>query len=171
MVKLNAGLVRLPTFPAAGEVDPHRAMLTVTPGLDGCQEAYEACRRGEPRIGFAELYFQTAYDPRSRPPGRHTMSVFAHYAPYELSRRRMETPAATGVRWSRRRSHIWLGQRLALEDVAAGEPDPLLDVGRAEHLDVLDAVADVRGVDRDRVEDQVRRSRRGASPSPPPRGS
>ena len=28
VVKLNAGLVRLPTFPAAGEVDPHRAMLT-----------------------------------------------------------------------------------------------------------------------------------------------
>ena len=38
-------------------------MVTITPGLDGCQEAFEACRRGEPAIGFAELYFQTAYDP------------------------------------------------------------------------------------------------------------
>jgi hypothetical protein len=33
-----------------------------------------------------------------------------------------------------------LGQALALEDVAAGQPDLTLDVGRTEHLDVLDRV-------------------------------
>ena len=44
--------------------------------------------------------------------------------------------------------------RLALEDLAAGEPDPRLDVGRAEHVHVLDALVDVGGVDGDRVEDQ-----------------
>ncbi len=110
VVKLNAGLIRLPTFPAAGEVDPHRAMLTVTPGLDGCQEAYEACRRGEPRIGFAELYFQTAYDPSVAPPGRHTMSVFAHYAPYELS----------GGGWDARRDEV---ADLILDAIAVHAPD------------------------------------------------
>ena len=41
-------------------------MVSVTPGLDGAQEAVEAARRGEPRFGFAELYFQTAYDPCGR---------------------------------------------------------------------------------------------------------
>jgi phytoene dehydrogenase-like protein len=85
VVKLNAALTALPTFTAAGEDDPHRAMVTITPGLDACQEAFEACRRGEPRVGFAELYFQTAYDPSVAPPGKHVMSVFAHYAPYRLS--------------------------------------------------------------------------------------
>ena len=91
VVKLNAGLRRLPTFTAAGDVQPHRAMVTITPGLDACQEAFEACQRGEPRIGFAELYFQTAYDPSVAPPGRHVMSAFAQYAPYRLSEGDWET--------------------------------------------------------------------------------
>jgi phytoene dehydrogenase-like protein len=60
-------------------------MVTVTPGLDAAQEAFEACERGEPRVGFAELYFQTAYDPSVAPPGAHVMSAFAQYAPYELA--------------------------------------------------------------------------------------
>ena len=85
VVKLNAALTALPTFTAAGDEEPHRAMVTITPGLDACQEAFESCQRGEPRIGFAELYFQTAYDPSVAPPGRHVMSVFAHYAPHQLS--------------------------------------------------------------------------------------
>ncbi len=109
VVKLNAGLLRLPAFPAAGGVDPHRAMLTVTPGLEGCQEAYEASRRGEPRIGFAELYFQTAYDPSVAPPGRHVMSVFAHYAPYEL----------TGG-WDARRDEV---ADMILDAIAVHAPD------------------------------------------------
>jgi phytoene dehydrogenase-like protein len=85
VVKVNAALNELPTFTAAGPVEPHRAMVTVTPGVDAAQEAFEACERGEPRIGFAELYFQTAYDDSVAPPGQHTMSAFAQYAPYELA--------------------------------------------------------------------------------------
>src|SRR5918995_172032 len=48
-----------------------------------------------------------------------------------------------------------VGHRLALEDAAAAQPDPRLDVGRAEHLDVLDALAHVGGVGADRVENQA----------------
>ncbi|HEX6586208.1 MAG TPA: NAD(P)/FAD-dependent oxidoreductase [Solirubrobacterales bacterium] len=96
VVKVNAALSRLPSFTAAGSVEPHRAMVTVTPGLDAAQEAFEACQRGEPRIGFAELYFQSAYDPSVTPPGGQTMSAFAQYAPYEL---------AEGD-WDRRREEI-----------------------------------------------------------------
>jgi phytoene dehydrogenase-like protein len=121
VVKVNAALRRLPTFPAAGSIEPHRAMVTITPGLDAAQEAFEACRRGEPRIGFAELYFHTAYDPTVAPPGRHTMSVFAHYAPYEL---------ADGG-WSSRREEI--GKRI-LDAIALHAPDVRDCV---EHDDVL----------------------------------
>jgi phytoene dehydrogenase-like protein len=85
VVKLNAALSRLPTFTSAGEVEPHRAMVTVTSGLDAAQEAFEACKRGEPAIGFGELYFQTAYDPTVAPPDRHVMSAFCQYGPYELA--------------------------------------------------------------------------------------
>jgi phytoene dehydrogenase-like protein len=110
VVKLNAGLHRLPTFTAANGVEPHRAMISITPGLDAAQEAVEACRRGDPAIGFAELYFQTAYDPSVAPPGRHTMSVFAQYAPYRL---------ADGD-WESRRAAI--GQRI-LDAIASYAPD------------------------------------------------
>ena len=85
VVKVNAALRRLPTFTTAGSVEPHRAMVTVTPGLDAAQEAFEACRRGEPAVAWGELYFQTAYDASVAPPGGQTMSAFAQYAPYELA--------------------------------------------------------------------------------------
>jgi phytoene dehydrogenase-like protein len=110
VVKLNAALRRLPTFPAATDIEPHRAMVSVTPGLDAAQEACEAARRGEPGIAFAELYFQTAYDTSVAPPGRHTMSVFAQYAPYAL---------ADGD-WDGRRAEIG---ELVLETIAAYAPD------------------------------------------------
>jgi phytoene dehydrogenase-like protein len=85
VVKLNAALRRLPAFEAAGSVEPQRAMVTITPGPEAAQRAFEACGRGEPGFGFAELYFQTGYDASVAPPGGHTMSVFAQYAPYELA--------------------------------------------------------------------------------------
>ncbi len=85
VVKVNAALSRLPTFAAAGSVEPHRAMVTVTHGLDAAQEAFDAAGRGEPRVAWAELYFQTSYDPSVAPPGAHVMSVFAEYVPYELA--------------------------------------------------------------------------------------
>jgi phytoene dehydrogenase-like protein len=121
VVKLNAALHALPTFPAARGMDPHRAMISITPGLDAAQESADACRRGEPSIGFAELYFQTAYDPSVAPPGRHTMSVFAQYAPYDL---------ADGD-WATRRPEI--GERI-LDAIAAYAPD-IRDC--VEHLEVL----------------------------------
>ena len=85
VVKVNAALTRLPSFAAAGPVEPHRAMVTVTRGLDAAQEAFEACERGEPAVAWAELYFQTAYDPSVAPPGAQVMSAFAQYAPYDLA--------------------------------------------------------------------------------------
>jgi phytoene dehydrogenase-like protein len=85
-------------------------MVSITQGLDAGQEAFEACREGEVRIGFAELYFQTAYDPSVAPPGRHTMSAFCQYAPYEL---------AEGD-WDSRRDEI---RDLILDAIAAYAPD------------------------------------------------
>jgi phytoene dehydrogenase-like protein len=110
VVKVNAALRRLPAFTAASDVAPHRAMVSVTPGLDAAQEAVEAARAGEPRIDYAELYFQTAYDPSIAPPGKHVMSVFAQYAPYEL---------ADGD-WEGRRTEIG---DLVLDAIAAYAPD------------------------------------------------
>jgi phytoene dehydrogenase-like protein len=94
VVKVNCGLTRLPSFTAAASFDaslPHRAMVTISSGIDVTQAAFAACQRGEPDPAWCELYFQTAYDPSIAPPGRHTMSVFAQYAPYALSEGNWET--------------------------------------------------------------------------------
>jgi phytoene dehydrogenase-like protein len=86
VVKLNAGLRRTPSWPAAaGSDDPQRAMTTVAMTLDDGQRAFEASLRGEVGVGFCEIYSQSAYDPTIVPAGRQTMSVFAQYAPYELA--------------------------------------------------------------------------------------
>jgi phytoene dehydrogenase-like protein len=121
VVKLNAALRRLPSFTAANGVEPHRAMVSVARGLDAAQEAADACRNGEARIGYADLYFQTGYDPSVAPPGRHTMSVFAQYAPYSLKQ----------GDWPSRRAEIG---DLILEEIAAYAPDVRECV---EHMEVL----------------------------------
>ena len=115
VIKLNAGLTRMPTFtaaasPAADGVDPTRGMVSFSPGVDGMQASFEACERGEPAIGFAELYFQTAYDPTVAPAGKHTMSAFCQYAPYDL---------ADGD-WNTRRDQI---AHTVLDAIAVHAPD------------------------------------------------
>jgi phytoene dehydrogenase-like protein len=86
VVKFNAALSRLPTFPAAGGASwPYRSMISVTPGLDAGQQAFEDCRAGRANVGYGEVYFQTGYDPSPAPEGRHLMSVFGQYAPYHLA--------------------------------------------------------------------------------------
>ena len=86
VVKFNAALNALPEWTAApGAEWPARATIDVTGGLDDAQRCFEACDRGEPAVGFGEIYIQTGYDPTPAPPGRHLLSVFGQYAPYELA--------------------------------------------------------------------------------------
>jgi phytoene dehydrogenase-like protein len=86
VVKFNAALNALPDFTAAaGQSWPARATIDVTGGLEDAQRAFEACDRGEPAVGFGEIYIQTGYDPTPAPHGRHLLSVFGQYAPYELA--------------------------------------------------------------------------------------
>jgi phytoene dehydrogenase-like protein len=111
VLKINCALRRLPRFPAARpHSEPHRAMVTISTGIDATQAAYEASRRGEAAPAWCELYFQSAYDPSVVPEGGHVMSVFAQYVPFEL---------ATGT-WDRRRQEIG---DLALEAVSRFAPD------------------------------------------------
>ena len=88
VLKINCALSRLPRFSAASPAvpgGPHRAMVTISNGIDDTQEAYEASRRGEPSPSWCELYFQSAYDSSVVPVGGHVMSIFAQYVPYALA--------------------------------------------------------------------------------------
>ncbi len=85
VVKFNAALSRLPSWTAApGETFPARATVDVTTGLDDAQRDFERAKRGEPAVGFGEIYVQTGYDSSPAPEGKHLLSVFGQYAPYEL---------------------------------------------------------------------------------------
>ena len=112
VVKLNCTLSRLPTFTAAhdrGE-DVYRSQVTISTGMDDTQAACDAARRGEPAPRWAELYFQTPFDPTVAPPGAHTMSAFCQYVPFEL---------ADGD-WDGRRDEI---ARMVFDTIARFAPD------------------------------------------------
>jgi phytoene dehydrogenase-like protein len=87
VVKVNCALSHLPRFSAAPARPDHlyRAQVEIGRSIDATQAAFEASRRGEPAVEWCEVYFQTPYDPSVAPAGRHTMSVFAQYAPYALA--------------------------------------------------------------------------------------
>jgi phytoene dehydrogenase-like protein len=122
VLKVNCALSRLPRFSAATpEAAPHRAMVTISSGIDATQAAFGASRRGEAAPHWCELYFHTAYDATVAPRGRHTMSVFAQYAPYQL---------AAGD-WDQHREAIG---DLVVEQIARFAPD-VADV--IEHRQVL----------------------------------
>jgi phytoene dehydrogenase-like protein len=86
VVKFNASLERLPTWTAApGEDWPARATIDATGTMDEAQAAFERCAAGEPAVAFGEIYIQTGYDPSPAPEGKHLLSVFGQYAPYEIA--------------------------------------------------------------------------------------
>jgi phytoene dehydrogenase-like protein len=122
VLKINCALSRLPTFPAAAEPGlPHRAMVSITSGIDATQQAFERAVAGRPAPSWAEVYFPSAYDPSVAPPGGHVMSVFAQYVPYEL---------ADGT-WDARRDEI---ADAALAEVARAAPDVVDCVAEREVL-------------------------------------
>jgi phytoene dehydrogenase-like protein len=129
VLKINCALSRLPRFPAADEPGlPHRAMVTITSGIDATQTAFEQAVAGHPAASWAEVYFPSAYDPTVAPPGGHVMSVFAQYVPYEL---------AEGT-WEARRAEI---ADAALAEVARFAPDVVDCVVEREVLGPPDVAA------------------------------
>jgi phytoene dehydrogenase-like protein len=111
VVKVNCALSALPRFAAAGPgAAPHRAMVTISRGIDATELAYRQSRAGHPAPEWCELYFHTAYDSSVAPPGMHIMSVFAQYVPYTL---------AAGT-WDGRREQIGDMVIAAIERFAPG---------------------------------------------------
>lgn len=86
VVKFNAALTGRPEWTAArGAAWPAQATVDLSDGLEAAQRAFEACDRGEPAVGFGEIYLQTGYDRSPAPEGYELLSVFGQYAPYELA--------------------------------------------------------------------------------------
>ena len=85
--KLNIALDGFPSFPAAPSDAPFlKGDLHASESLAELERAYDDWKAGR---WSAEPYFDmlipTAIDPTMAPPGKHMMTVFVQYAPYELA--------------------------------------------------------------------------------------
>jgi len=86
-LKVNLALGELPNFtcrPGTEEQPHHRATIHVASSIDYLQKAYTDARSGgesdEPLI---ECFLQTPTDPSLSPRGKHILSIFAQYFPYD----------------------------------------------------------------------------------------
>ena len=88
-MKVNLALDGLPDFPAAPGTAPgpqHRGTIHVGPSMDYIDRAWDDARAGRPsREPFLEVTIPTTYDPALAPAGKHIMSIFVQYAPFDLA--------------------------------------------------------------------------------------
>lgn len=86
-LKLNLALSELPSFTArpGTQAQPHhRATIHVAPSIAYLQAAYEDGRAlGESREPMLECFMQTPTDASLAPEGKHILSIFAQYYPYD----------------------------------------------------------------------------------------
>ena len=90
VVKVNCALSGLPRFNGMGNANEpgaeHLGTITIAPSIDYLEEACRAAAAGIPADNmFCEAWIQTASEPELAPSGKHTLSVFAQYAPYHLA--------------------------------------------------------------------------------------
>lgn len=91
--KVNFALNGLPEFPALkGRSDIFQGFTNIGPSMDYLEDAFEDCRQGRySRRPFIDCCVQSTVDPEMSPPGKHVMSCFVMYAPFELAESDWET--------------------------------------------------------------------------------
>jgi phytoene dehydrogenase-like protein len=86
-LKVNLALGELPNFTCRPGINPqphHRATIHVAPSVEYLQKAYDDARSaGESEEPLIECFLQTPTDPSLAPPGKHILSIFAQYFPYD----------------------------------------------------------------------------------------
>jgi phytoene dehydrogenase-like protein len=87
-VKINVALEELPSFRAAPGTEPglqHRGTIHICPDQDYIERAYDDAKYGRPSAEpVIECQLPSVVDPTVAPAGKHLMSMFIQYAPYEL---------------------------------------------------------------------------------------
>ena len=87
-IKVNYALAELPDFTALPGKSPgpqHRGTIDICPSLDYMERAYDEAKYGAwSSQPFLEAVIPTVYDDSIAPPGKHIMSVFCQFGPYDL---------------------------------------------------------------------------------------
>jgi phytoene dehydrogenase-like protein len=92
--KVNLALDALPNFSCLPGPGPHlRGAISISPSIDYMEQAYDDAKYGRfSRRPYIDMVIPSLTDPSVAPPGKHVMSCFVQYAPYQLR----EPGAGTG---------------------------------------------------------------------------
>ena len=85
--KVNLALGELPNFTCLPGRGPHlRGAISISPSVDYLERAYDDAKYGEfSRRPYMDIVIPSMIDPAMAPPGKHVMSIFAQYAPYNVN--------------------------------------------------------------------------------------
>jgi phytoene dehydrogenase-like protein len=84
--KVNLALAGLPDFKSLPGTGPHlRGAVSISPSVDYMERAYDEAKYGcFSRRPYIDIVIPSLTDPSVAPPGKHVMSCFVQYAPYNL---------------------------------------------------------------------------------------
>ncbi len=85
--KVNLALDGLPSFSSLPGPGEHlRGAISFSPSLDYMEQAYGDAKAGRfSTKPYIDMIIPTLVDPTMAPPGKHVMSCFVQYAPYQLA--------------------------------------------------------------------------------------
>ncbi|MCB9554776.1 MAG: NAD(P)/FAD-dependent oxidoreductase [Deltaproteobacteria bacterium] len=118
--KVNLALDRLPDFSCRPGRGLHlQGDIAIAPSIDYLERAYDEAKHGAfSRRPYINLVIPSLTDPTVAPPGKHVMSAFVQYAPYQLA----EGPAA----WDQQREAFGDTVVETLEEYCPGLKDAIL---------------------------------------------
>jgi phytoene dehydrogenase-like protein len=84
--KVNLALDAAPNLACMPGTGPHlRGAISISPSLDYLERAYDDAKYGRFSRGpYIDMIIPSMIDPDMAPPGKHVMSCFVQYAPYQL---------------------------------------------------------------------------------------
>jgi phytoene dehydrogenase-like protein len=84
--KVNLAVDRLPEFSCRPGDGPHlQGDIAIAPGIDYLERAYDQAKYGDfSERPYINVVIPSLVDPSVAPPGKHVISCFVQYAPYEI---------------------------------------------------------------------------------------
>lgn len=84
--KVNLALDGLPEFTAMPDPALLQGMIEISPSVDFLERAYDDAKYGNfSQRPYMDVLIPSTIDPTMAPPGKHVMSIFVQYAPYNIA--------------------------------------------------------------------------------------
>ncbi|MGH9385021.1 MAG: phytoene desaturase family protein [Vicinamibacterales bacterium] len=119
--KVNLALDALPNFTCLPGPGHHlRGAISISPSIEYMERAYDEAKYGQfSSHPYIDIVIPSLTDPSVAPPGKHVMSCFVQYAPYELAGRPpslVESSSSSGGTRLGEQRQPWDAQREAFGD-------------------------------------------------------